>query len=485
MESVYEVLDKPYFVPTVVLVTLGVLYLLYRQKWAYLHRYKKLPPFLEGLPYVGHAIGFGKHPLQYAEAKYKELGPVFTLQILGKRLTFLVGPEAQGPFFAGTDLELDQNEPYNFAVPIFGPGVVYDVPLDVRQQQLKFLRVALRKEKMVSYVSPMVFEAQDFFSKYGESGTVDLRDELAELIILTASRALMGDEIRDRLSGEVAKLFQCLDEGLTTITMFWRDAPTPAHRRRDAARLKMCELFSSIVNERRANPDVPHDDALQSFMDQKYKDGRKLKVEELAGMMIAMLFAGQHTSSVTSSWTGLFLMKFPEYMARAIEEQRSNMEKYGDDLSYEALSDMPFLHACIMEALRVNPPIIFLMRKLMVDMEIAGYTVPKGDTLFTSPALSGRYSPCFSDPGTYDPDRWLVRNEADKEKFSFIAFGGGRHNCLGEQFGYLQVKTIWSTLLRNYKFELVDPFPEPDFTALVVGPKACRVRYTRLSSPLK
>ena len=183
-----------------------------------------------------------------------------------------------------------------------------------------------------------------------------------------------------------------------------------------------------------------------------------------------------------------------------MEEQEENIAKYGEDLTYEALNDMPFLHACVKEALRVHPPIIFLMRKLMVDMKICDYDIPTGDVLFTSPALSGRHSSNFEDPKTYDPYRWLgERDEEKKKKFSFIGFGGGRHVCLGEQFGFLQVclflkpirpvslilittkqvKTIWSTLFRNFNFKLVDPFPTPDYTALVVGPKACRVEFTR------
>lgn len=480
MDFVIELVAKPYFFPTLTLSLLVLYYLYQQQKWAYLKKYSKLPPFDRGLPFIGHAIGFGKHPLQYASDMYKKYGPVFTLEVLGKRLTFLVGPEAQEPFFSGTDVELDQNEPYNFAVPLFGPGVVYDVPLDVRQQQLKFLRSALRSEVMKTYVSPIVFEAKSYFNKWGNSGVVVLRDELARLIILTASRALMGDDVRERLSGKVAELFQSLDEGLTTITMFWRDAPTAAHKRRDAARIEMCNLFSQIIDERRANPDIKHDDVLQSFMEQKYKDGRSMSNAELAGMMIAMLFAGQHTSSVTSSWTGLFLLNNPEHLKRVLAELEENRKKYGDDLTMEALEDMPFLHACMLEALRLHPPIIFLMRKLMVDKEFSGYSVPKGDTLFTSPALAGRVNSNWTNPEKYDPDRWLPPREEDKaQKHGFIGFGSGRHICLGEQFGYLQVKTIWATLFRNFTFELVDPFPEPDYSALVVGPKPCNVRFTR------
>lgn len=60
-------------------------------------------------------------------------------------------------------------------------------------------------------------------------------------------------------------------------------------------------------------------------------------------------------------------------------------------------------------------------------------------------------------------------------------FGAGGHACRGETFGLMQVKTIVSFLMRNYDFELVSQtMPEPDYTAMVVGPKGhLRVRYRK------
>lgn len=49
----------------------------------------------------------------------------------------------------------------------------------------------------------------------------------------------------------------------------------------------------------------------------------------------------------------------------------------------------------------------------------------------------------------------------------------------GQNFAYLQIKTIWSVLLRNFEFELLDPVPEADYTSMVIMPKPCRVRYRR------
>ena len=51
---------------------------------------------------------------------------------------------------------------------------------------------------------------------------------------------------------------------------------------------------------------------LQQFCAATYSQhvggGRQLTEEEITGLLIAVLFAGQHTSSITSSWTGLFML---------------------------------------------------------------------------------------------------------------------------------------------------------------------------------
>ena len=92
----------------------------------------------------------------------------------------------------------------------------------------------------------------------------------------------------------------------------------------------------------------------------------------------------------------------------------------------------------------------------------------------------------FEEPGKYDPDRFAPGREEDKKaNFSFVGFGGGRHGCMGEVFAFLQVKTVLAYMMRNFEFELVNKgeFPEPNYDAMVVGPRTeggkCMVRMRR------
>ena len=229
-------------------------------------------------------------------------------------------------------------------------------------------------------------------------------------------------------------------------------------------------MFAAVIAARRASG-AREDDILQSFIDSKYSPatygGRALSDSEITGMLIATLFAGQHTSSITSAWTGyLMLANKAAALEPAVAEQRRALAATGDTLDAATLNTMDVLHRNITEAIRLHPPLIMLLRLAkkpftVTTKEGTSYTVPAGDTVFASPAFSHRLPHVFPEPDAYEPDRFAPPREEDKARpFSFVGFGGGRHGCMGTNFAYLQIKAIWSVLLREFELEMVDPLPE-------------------------
>jgi hypothetical protein len=67
---------------------------------------------------------------------------------------------------------------------------------------------------------------------------------------------------------------------------------------------------------------------------------------------------------------------------------------------------MKLLEWTIKEALRLYPPIILVMRRVLKAFEFGGYNVPEGAMLFASPAVSGRIPDIFAEPQRCDPDRY-------------------------------------------------------------------------------
>jgi sterol 14-demethylase len=494
-------------VPTIISVIGGlVIYLIPRMKRNRSSN-SPLPPMVQSsvpIPLLGPCIEFGKSPVKMVRRCYDKYGPVFTVPMMHKRLTFLVGPEAQEPFFTHGDDVLSQQEVYGFMKPVFGPGVVYDADRKKRQVQFQSMAHGLRMSRLKGYVAKVERETRLFLKEsWGDgSGEVDLLEALSELTILTASRCLHGDDVRENLYREVSKLFHDLDQGVTPLTVFFPHAPTKAHAKRDAARTEMVELFGKVIQARRDNPGVGGDgtDILKIFMEMTYKDGTKISNDEITGLLIALLFAGQHTSCITSTWTTLFIANNPDIMKRVIQEQE-DLLKGGEEtnktngtathtataLDYDKVNEMELLHNCMRESLRLCPPLILLMRYAQKDFQVKAnngtttYTVPKGDMVLVSPSVAMRIEETFKDAETFDPDRYCPGREEHKQPFAYLGFGGGIHSCMGQNFAFMQVKTILSILFREYEIELVsDEFPDIDYEAMVVGPKGdCRVRYKK------
>lgn len=346
---------------------------------------------------------------------------------------------------------------------------------------------ALKAENLINYLPLFKMETVEFFSKWGESGEVQLYDELSQLTTLTAARTLLGREIREQLFGEVATLLHDLDAGMVPISVFAPYFPIAVHRQRDKARKQLKQIFDRVIQQRRTSGSVEHD-MLQHFINSKYlrcNDGRFLNDDEIGGLLIAALFAGQHTSSVTSSWTGYFIIHNRQWWDQCVEEQRQIVKQHGDEITYEALNDMHILHSCIREALRIHPPLMLLMRYVKQSFTVTTskgveYTIPKGHIGITSPTYSGRLEHIYNSPESFDPTRLMAPRDEDKQMpFAYLPFGAGRHGCMGHNFAFLQIKTIWSYLLRNFEFEKIDPFPEADYDAMVVGVKPSRVQFHR------
>lgn len=462
-------------------VLLTVLYLL-------LKRPKTAPPNASlGVPIVGTFYEFAKSPVGFIRKCYDQFGSVYTVSMMGQNLTFLIGPEASTPFFKATDDQLSQPEVYGFMKPVFGADVVYDAAPPVRKQQMQNMSKGLRTDRLKSYVPKIVKETEAFLeANWGDSGELDILQSLSDLTILTASRCLHGDDVRENLFKEVSHLYHDLDQGITPLSFFFPNLPTAAHAKRDKARVEMVRLFSKVIESRRADPEKASEntDILQLFIDMHYKDGKVNTDDQITGLLIALLFAGQHTSSITSTWTSLLMLSRPEIIKRAQDELATVMPNGAIDATFDKIQKLELMHDCVREALRMHPPLIMLMRKAKVDVDVTSdgkkYTVPKGDIVITSPAVAMRLPHVFRDPDMFDPDRYGPGREEHKTQFSYLGFGGGMHACMGQQFGFMQVKTILSVIFSKYDLEPLGDLPEPDYTAMVVGPKGTpMVRYKK------
>lgn len=369
----------------------------------------------------------------------------------------------------------------------------------------QFVKFGLTTEALRSYVSLIAAETSayikdsDYFK--GQSGTLNVPKAMAELTIYTASRSLQGKEVRERFDSTFADLYHYLDMGFTPINFMLPWAPLPQNRKRDFAQRKMAQTYMEIIKARREAEEqgVPRNDEtdmIWNLMSCKYKDGKPLPDKEIAHMMIALLMAGQHSSSASISWILLRLASRPDITEELLQEQKTVLGATDAELTYEDLSRLPLHAQVVKEVLRLHSPIHSIMRAVKSPMPVEGtpYVIPPTHTLMAAPGVTSKMADYFPEPLLWEPHRWDADTKAtgadakydklkpvlgapeDDEKTDYgyglvskgagspyLPFGAGRHRCIGEQFAYLQLQTIMATMVRHLRFR------NPDGVEDVIG----------------
>ncbi|MCX5738498.1 MAG: cytochrome P450, partial [Proteobacteria bacterium] len=247
---------------------------------------------------------------------------------------------------------------------------------------------------------------------------------------------LVGPEFREELGPELVPLFADLERGTDPLAYVNANLPIASFRKRDRARQQLVAYLQCIF-ERREAEGRQSKDLFQVLRTIKNPDGSaRYGVQTITGMFISLMFAGHHTTSTTSSWALLELLRHPEWMQRVTGELDA-LYADGREISYQALREIPQLENCFKETLRLHPPLILLMRKVAQPFQYNDWTVPVGKNVGVSIAVSNRDPGVFRDAERFDPTRYEPGREEDQHIFAWVPFGAGRHRCVGAAFAMM------------------------------------------------
>ncbi|WP_370945320.1 cytochrome P450 [Amycolatopsis sp. cg5] len=170
---------------------------------------------------------------------------------------------------------------------------------------------------------------------------------------------------------------------------------------------------------------------------------------ELRDQLVSLLFAGHETTASAIAWTLYWLDRNPRVRQDIVDELASTVE---DGAS---AADVPLLHAAVLEALRVTPPVPAAGNRVCTETgEVGGRPVCAGTVLTPSIYLAHHRRERFSDPHGFEPGRFLDRRVAQED---FFPFGGGIRHCLGSELGLMEARMIVAAVLRCRELRCVNP----------------------------
>jgi len=183
----------------------------------------------------------------------------------------------------------------------------------------------------------------------------------------------------------------------------------------ETATIEFVRYLEELLALRRASPQ----DDLISVLAQVEDEGEVLKNDELISTCILLLNAG-HESTVNTAGNGMLaLLRHPNQL----EQLKAN----------PALAS-----SAVDEILRYDPPLQYFHRYVLADTEFRGFSWKRGET------IGLLYGAANRDPAAFEnPDKFDIKRSPNKH----LAFGKGRHFCLGAPLARLELEIIFNTLL--------------------------------------
>lgn len=184
------------------------------------------------------------------------------------------------------------------------------------------------------------------------------------------------------------------------------------------------------------------------------KNNEMFTDDDIVNEACTFMLAGQDSVGAATAFCLFMLAQHPSYQQKCMDELNEIFDEDDDrSPSIKDIREMRYLEQCIKETLRLFPSVPLIARKLTEDVHLTKCQIPRGSSVLIFPYATHRLKSIYPDPERFDPDRFSPKQCEKRHPYAFIPFSAGPRNCIGNKFAYIEMKTVISSILRQ--FELV------------------------------
>jgi cytochrome P450 len=403
------------------------------------------------LPFLGHALAYGRDPGALFRACQRTHGDIFTLLIAGQRMHFVLDPHCWADVLKAADVLSFGVVSEGFSVRAFGhaPSASFGIDPD-----------AVHK----------------------------LYDELLKGPALGPLTARTHDRVQAHLGGLATPQWQQDDLyaflrrhvfAINMETLFGDGSPAPDS---EAAFKTLDDAFPLLiagVPARLLPGVVAARDRLVAAIDVVRPDasafvtGRDAYVLPRATrhyrnhIQLAGLWAGVANTLPATFWALYHLLRHPEARAAVLAELRA----VDGDLALPAtLKKLPLFHSSVLEALRLSSSSL-LVRQVMRPFTLTlstgeSYALREGDRICLAPELNHTDPELFAEPERFRFDRFVGADgpaqffkRGKRVPLALMPFGAGVSMCPGRFLASNEVVQIVAFMLTRFELELLPHEP--------------------------
>ena len=415
---------------------------------------KKPIPNVRGLPLVGNTIGIARDPAAFFVRCYREYGPVYRVNVFGRKNYVIAGPEA-GQFMnskAGR-LGLRSKEFWQDFVDHYGASkALVQVDGDIHRQLRAVMRAGFSREALAGRYHELVDIADKSIERDWQKGT--------KVPVVEAFQYMIVHMLGDVMSGN-APLEYVRDIRINILfllnTLVTRQRPRAMLKlpRFKKASARVGELGRKLVEEFMAHADagtLPKT-LLGDIMRSHIENPDLIEARDLQLLLTGPYVAGLDTVANTLAACVYGVLKTPGVRAKVQAEAdalfASNTVTEGD------VYGLRYIQNCVKEAMRLWPIAVAQMRTTNYDMEFEGYVIPANEMVFLGTSVPHFMEEFFPNPEKFDPERYDRREHL--QPGAYAPFGRGTHSCLGQSLAEMLMAISIARLFHRLDLQLTAP----------------------------
>ncbi|MFA6238223.1 MAG: cytochrome P450 [Bacteriovorax sp.] len=200
--------------------------------------------------------------------------------------------------------------------------------------------------------------------------------------------------------------------------------------------------------------------------------------EEVMDHIRTFIVAGHETSATSLVWA-LYHIHRDIHIKNRLAEELNIFSKNSEENFIEVLLQNKFLDCVVSEALRIEPPVPFVTRKIINrDFKLGDRIFSIDEEIGVCITLLHRQDSTWNHPAEFSPDRFLTNKYSPYE---YAPFGGGTRRCIGAELSILELKILIGCFLKHFDASmLMSPAPSSEVLQITIGPKKpVKLLYTK------